>query len=260
MSWSAQTKTLKGASGIAAILLLWQLSVYVVDVPPHFYPSPAAVWRAFIEMTEKGILPSYIADSMLRYLLGVLIGTAIGCALALLIASSKLAMRMLGPMIDFLYYMVELAWIPLFVIWFGFGLPTILVAVVYVVIWPVLFNSLSGIRSIQPSLILAARSLGGSRWQVLREVVLPGMLPQAVNGFRVAAGFAFRALIFGELIGAQSGIGYLIFESTTHLQTDRTVLGMICMGLLWLFIDRNYLRPFEKATIDRWGMVVSHDS
>jgi NitT/TauT family transport system permease protein/taurine transport system permease protein len=90
--------------------------------------------------------------------------------------------------------------------------------------------------------------------QVLRLVILPAALPNILTGLRVGAGFAFRGLVFAEIIAAKSGIGYLIFEGTESHQTARTIVGMIVMGLLWLAIDQFYLRPIERTTIQRWGL------
>jgi ABC-type nitrate/sulfonate/bicarbonate transport system permease component len=105
-------------------------------------------------------------------------------------------------------------------------------------------------------LVNAVRSLGGTRVQVLRHVILPSALPGIITGLRVGAGFAFRGLVFAEIVAAKTGIGYLIFEGTEGHQTARTIVGMIVIGLLWLFMDQLYLRPIERATILRWGLVV----
>jgi NitT/TauT family transport system permease protein/taurine transport system permease protein len=98
------------------------------------------------------------------------------------------------------------------------------------------------------------RSLGGSPLVVLQEVTAPAILPSLFNGLRIGAGFGFRALIFAEMISQVEGIGYLIFSSAASQQTARTVAGMIVMGTLWLFLDRVYLRPLERASVERWGL------
>jgi ABC-type nitrate/sulfonate/bicarbonate transport system permease component len=103
----------------------------------------------------------------------------------------------------------------------------------------------------------AVRSLGAGRAQLIAHVVLPAALPNIITGFRVGAGFAFRGLIFAEVIAAKTGIGYLIFQGAAHQQTDRTIVGMLVMGALWLLIDNFYLQPFERATVERWGQVVT---
>jgi NitT/TauT family transport system permease protein/taurine transport system permease protein len=250
-------RVLKGALGLLLVLTAWQVSVPLVGLPEYFYPSALAVWRAFLELIRKGILPVYVADSLGRYATGVGLGTLIGVSLGLLISLSRTTARVLAPLVNFLYAIVEVAWIPLFVIWWGYGLKVILVALIYVVAFPVLYNTMVGIRTVPQVYINAVRSLGGSRLQVIRDVLVPAALPNIITGFRVGAGFAFRGLIFSEMIAAKTGLGYLIFEGTAHHQTARTIVGMICMGVLWLIIDNVYLKPFERATVERWGTVVA---
>ena len=112
-------------------------------------------------------------------------------------------------MINFLFAIVEVAWIPIFVIWWGYGYKTILIALTYVVFFPVLYNTLVGVRTVPQPLINAVRALGANRWQVLTNVVLPAALPSIITGLRVGAGFAFRGLIFAEIVAAKTGLGYL---------------------------------------------------
>ncbi len=245
--------------GIVAFLLLWQLSVPLVGLEPYFYPSAVEVWHAFVELMVRGILPVYLIDSLGRYGAGVALGTLLGVAAAFLIGLNRTADRMLSPLINFMFAIVEVAWIPIFVIWWGYGIKTILIALVYVVFFPILYNTLIGIRTVPQVLLNATRSLGASRWQLITQVVLPSSLPNIITGFRVGAGFAFRGLIFAEIIAAKTGIGYLIFEGATNHQTARTIVGMIIMGLLWLTIDRAYLKPLERVTIERWGSVTAAD-
>jgi len=250
-------RALKGALGLLIVLVAWQVSVPLIGLPEYFYPSALAVWRAFLDLVWKGILPVYLADSLWRYGAGVGLGTTIGVTLGLLISLHRTVARLLAPLINFLYAIVEVAWIPLFVIWWGYGVKAILVSLIYVVMFPVLYNTIVGIRTVPQVYLNAVRSLGGSRWQVITEVLVPAALPNIITGFRVGAGFAFRGLIFAEMIAAKTGLGYLIFEGTAHHQTARTIVGMIGMGLLWLFVDNVYLKPFERATVERWGTVVS---
>jgi NitT/TauT family transport system permease protein/taurine transport system permease protein len=206
---------------------------------------------------RKGILPVYVWDSLGRYSVGVLIGITLGIGAGLLIGMNSFASRLMGPSISFLFAIVEAAWIPIFVIWWGYGLKTILIALVYVSLFPVLYNTMVGVRTVPLVMINAARSLGATRLQIIREVILPSALPSMITGVRVGAGFAFRGLIFAEMIAAKSGVGYLIFEGATNLQTARTIVGMVVIGLLWLFIENVYIKPVEKVTIERWRTVTT---
>jgi NitT/TauT family transport system permease protein/taurine transport system permease protein len=252
-SWA---RALKGFAGVALLILLWQASVPLVGLDAYFYPAPSDVVVSFVDLMRKGILPTYLADSLVRYAIGLAAGATLGIALGVLIGLSRRASLMLSPLLKFMFAIVEVAWIPIFVIWFGYGVKTIVLTLVYVVLFPVLYNTLLGVRTAPQILVNAVRSLGASPWQVLRLVILPSALPGIITGLRVGAGFAFRGLVFAEIIAAKSGIGYLIFEGTEAHQTARTVVGMIVMGLLWLAMDQFYLRPIERATIQRWGLTV----
>ena len=232
----------------------------LVGLEPYFYPAPSDVWRAFVELIAKGILPVYLIDSVGRYAAGVSIGTLLGITAGLAIGLNRFADRLLSPMINFLFAIVEVAWIPIFVIWWGYGYKTILIALSYVVFFPILYNTLIGVRTVPQVYLNAVRSLGASPWQLIVEVVLPAALPNIITGFRVGAGFAFRGLIFAEIVAAKTGIGYLIFEGAANHQTARTIVGMIVMGLLWLAIDFAYLKPLERVTVERWGSVTTAES
>jgi ABC-type nitrate/sulfonate/bicarbonate transport system permease component len=247
----------KGALGLGTFLAFWQASVPLVGLEPYFYPSPLDVWRAFQDLLAKGILPVYLADSLGRYLAGVLIGVTAGVAAGLAIGLSRTAARVFAPLINFLFAIVEVAWIPIFVIWFGYGIKTIILALCYVVFFPVLYNTLLGIRTVPQVYVNAVRSLGGGPGQIISQVILPAALPSIMTGLRVGAGFAFRGLVFAEIIAAKTGIGYLIFEGAANQETAKTIVGMIVMGLLWLLLDRCYLKPFERITIERWGQVTT---
>ncbi len=253
-------KPAKGALGIALFFAAWHVSVPLVGLEPYFYPPPGDVWRAFNELIAKGILPVYLIDSIGRYAAGVSIGTALGIAAGLSIGLNRIADRLLSPVINFLFAIVEVAWIPIFVIWWGYGYKTILIALSYVVFFPILYNTLVGVRTVPQVYLNAVRSLGASPWQLITEVVLPAALPNIITGFRVGAGFAFRGLIFAEIVAAKTGIGYLIFEGAANHQTARTIVGMIVMGLLWLAIDYAYLKPLERVTVERWGSVTTAEA
>jgi ABC-type nitrate/sulfonate/bicarbonate transport system permease component len=259
-SWLRRNRRpLLGALGILLVLAAWQISVPLVGMSEFFYPSPLRVARSFVELTEKGILPVYFLDSLWRYGVAVTLGTAIGVGLGLAIGLSATLSRVLGPFINFLYAIVEAAWIPLFVVWWGYGVKVILVLLIYVMVFPILYNTIAGVRTVPQVYVNAARTLGATRLQVLTEVIVPGALPSIFTGFRVGAGFAFRGLIFAEMLAATTGIGYLIYEGTSTQNTARTIVGMICMGLIWLVIDNVYLKPLERATVERWGLLATQE-
>jgi len=249
-------RALRGAAGVLLLLVGWQISVPLVGMSSYFYPAPSDVVASFTDLVRKGILPVYFADSMERYFAGLIAGALLGVVFGVLIGLHRTVAVTLSPLLKFLFAIVEVAWIPIFVVWFGYGWKTIFLALIYVVFFPVLYNTLLGVRTAPQILVNALRSLGASRWQVLCYAILPSALPGIITGLRVGAGFAFRGLVFAEMVAAKTGIGYLIFEGTQTQQTARTIVGMVVMGLTWLVIDLCYLRPLERATIERWGLTV----
>jgi ABC-type nitrate/sulfonate/bicarbonate transport system permease component len=252
-------KALLGALGLLLFLLAWQVSVELIGLSEYFYPSPLRVAQSFVELTEKGILPVYLLDSLWRYGISVALGSAIGVTIGLAIGLSAWVSRIFGPFINFLYAIVEAAWIPLFVVWWGYGLKVIIVLLVYVMVFPILYNTVTGVRLVPQVYVNATRTLGASQLDVIRDVIVPGALPNIFTGFRVGAGFAFRGLIFAEMLAAKTGIGYLIYEGVSTQNTARTIVGMICTGIIWLTIDNVYLKPLERVTVERWGLLVTQE-
>jgi NitT/TauT family transport system permease protein/taurine transport system permease protein len=175
--------------------------------------------------------------------------------LGLLVGLSAVARKALWPILLFFQAIGDIAWLPLLLIWFGFGLGTMTFVIVYTVVFPVVFNTALGVRSIQPELVRAAQSLGAPRWRILIEVILPGALPNIMTGLRNGLGYGWRALIAAEIIVGTSGIGFMMFDARRAGSAIEIVLGMIILGLLWYIVDAWILAPIERATGQRWGLV-----
>ena len=103
--------------------------------------------------------------------------------------------------------------------------------------------------------IHAVRTLGASRLQIIRDVLLPGSLPHIATGSRLSLGFAWRAVIAGEMLAGREGLGWMIFTAQDVDRTSEVILGMLLIGLSWIILDHYLLRPFEADTIGRWGLV-----
>ncbi len=168
-------------------------------------PAPRDVVRSFVDLIYKGILPEYLQDSMVRLAVGAFVGIALGIPLGLLVGMSQRAHTALWPLLLFFQAIGDIAWLPILVIWFGYGLVTMTFVIVYTVIFPVVLNTVLGVRSIPINMHRAALSLGASRARVLWEVVLPGALPNIVTGLRNGLGYGWRALIAAEIIVGTSG-------------------------------------------------------
>jgi len=223
--------------------------------PRAFFPGPAEVVNSFGSLVYKGILPEYLEDSVVRLALGAVAGLALGIPLGVLVGLSSRAHAMLWPVLLFFQAIGDIAWLPILLIWFGFGLTTVTFVIVYTVLFPVVLNTVLGVRSVPIVMHRAAQSLGASRLRIVWEVVLPGALPNIITGVRNGLGYGWRALIAAEMIVGTSGIGFLMFDARRAGSVVEILLGMIVLGLLWYVVDGWVLVPIERATVQRWGLV-----
>lgn len=255
MRATARWPALRGIVPFLPLIAMWWAVSAAEFVPRVFLPGPPEVVSAFFSLTYKGILPAYLWDSVERLAVGAAVGIAIGIPLGLLVGLSKTAHKALWPVLLFFQAIGDIAWLPILLIWFGFGLTTMTVVIVYTVLFPIVLNTVLGVRSIPLDLHRAARSLGASRWRVILEVVLPGSLPQIVTGLRNGLGYGWRALIAAEIIVGTSGIGFMMFDARRAGSVVEILLGMVVLGVLWYIVDAWILAPIERATGQRWGLV-----
>jgi ABC-type nitrate/sulfonate/bicarbonate transport system permease component len=150
----------------------------------------------------------------------------------------KVVDEQFDPLVEVLRPIPPLAWIPLSILWFGIGDIQNQFIIFLGMFFPILLNTIAGVKSVEPNLIRAARCLGASETRILRRIVLPAALPQIMTGIRVGMGFGWMALVAAELIGANSGLGFLINDARTVLRTDYVIVGMITIGLVGLSIDQ----------------------
>jgi len=260
-TWSAYVRLTARWPSIASIVpfvpvvALWWAVTALEIFPRVFLPGPLDVVRSFGDLVYKGILPEYLQDSMVRLGVGAFCGIALGIPLGILVGLSQWAHKALWPLLLFFQAIGDIAWLPILVIWFGYGLVTMTFVIVYTVIFPVVLNTVLGVRSIPINMHRAALSLGASRLHILWEVVLPGALPNIVTGLRNGLGYGWRALIAAEIIVGTSGIGFLMFDARRAGSVVEILLGMIILGILWYIVDSWILAPIERATGERWGLV-----
>jgi NitT/TauT family transport system permease protein/taurine transport system permease protein len=245
----------QGAGPFVLLAALWAVVVQLEIYPRTFFPGPQDVLRSFVNLVYKGVLPTYLQDSVTRLAVGAGAGICVGIPLGLLIGLHPASYRFFWPLIIFFQAIGDIAWLPILLIWFGFTLTTMTFVIVYTVIFPMIFNTALGVRTVPVEMIRAAQSLGASRWRVLVEVLLPGALPNVITGLRNGLGYGWRALIAAEIIVGTSGIGFMMFDARRSGSVVEMILGMILLGILWYVVDAWILRPAERATIERWGLV-----
>ncbi len=239
----------------AAAVGLWGAASRTIPHADLYLPSPGAVAAALVELMAKGILPDYVVESLRRVILATAIGLLVGVPLGILIGINGKMADCCYPLLNFFQSLGGIAILPLIIVWFGFTERTILVAINYTVLFPVVFNVLVGVRSVPRIYVNALRTLGASRLRIVRDVLLPGALPHVATGARLGMAYGWRALIAAEMLVGANGLGFMIFNAQSFFMTNRIILGMLTIGTLWVLIDRFVLRPLEADTIQRWGLV-----
>ncbi len=239
----------------AALVIVWWAIKLAFGLSTTVLPSPAETLMSARPLAEMGILTDYVSASLQRMALASVVGIMIAVPAGLLLGSNRLLSIAFEPVLKFFQALSGIAWLPMVLVWFGFTEKTIQAVILYTVFFPVAFTTMVGVRTIPVSLANALRVLGAGRLRLIRDVWLPGALPSIVVGVRLGIAYGWRALIAGEMVVGAGGVGYLLFQSRSFHQTPRIILGMVVIGLLWLFIDAAFLRPLERHTVERWGMV-----
>jgi ABC-type nitrate/sulfonate/bicarbonate transport system permease component len=225
----------------AVVFLVWQFvaGYWLPKGRPELstlLPPPSAIIKAAFEMIGSGELLSHLWQSLRRELIAfafALSAVPIGIAMGWW----KRVHEQLDPIIEILRPIPPIAWIPLSILWLGIGNGQNQFIIFLGIFFPLLINTIQGVKNIEPNLVRAARCLGASEWQILKRVVLPAALPQVLTGIRIGFGVGWMALVAAELVGASSGLGFLINDARSLLKTDVVILGMLTIGVVGLLID-----------------------
>jgi NitT/TauT family transport system permease protein len=239
------------ALSLATPLAVWFALSASGAVDSTFLPSPAAVWSAGVEMLRSGELIRDTEASVRRILLGFGLGVAISVPLGFAMGGFRAAQAAFEPLIGLLRYLPASAFIPLLIIWLGLGEPP---KVTLLVIGVVFFNTLmtaDAVRLVPRELLDVSYTLGATRTEVLRKVVLPHSLPGIIDAMRVNVAAAWNFVVVAELIAATSGLGYRIVRAQRFLQTDRIFAVLIVIGLIGLALD--VLLRLLREWVGRWA-------
>jgi sulfonate transport system permease protein len=234
--------------GPLLLLIVWQLAVTVGHVPANKIPAPSSVLTALRELISSGQLGTALATSVRRVVFGLLLGIALGSGLALASGLTKLGERLIDPVVHMFRTMPVLALLPLFVIWFGIGEKAKVYLIAWAVMFPIYINMFAGIKSVDPKLLEAGRVLGLSRLGQVRQVILPGAMPQFLTGLRLAMGVSWLVLVAAEEINASSGLGYLITNAESLFQTNVIFALLLVYSLLGVTSD------VIVRLIERWAL------
>ncbi|MBX6768520.1 MAG: ABC transporter permease [Actinomadura rubrobrunea] len=231
-----------------ALLVVWQLASGAGLLSERQLAAPTAIASTALELIRDGTLTDAIAVSVRRAAVGFALGAAAGIGLAVAAGLSRLGEHAVDPLMQMLRALPLFGLIPLFILWFGIGETPKVALVALGVAFPLYLNTFSGIRGVDAKLAEVADVLRLGRWGLVRHIVLPGALPQALVGLRQSLGVAWLALIVAEQINASSGLGFMINNAREFLRTDVVVLGLVVYAALGLLTDA-LVRLLERRAL-----------
>jgi len=233
-----------GAGFPLLLILVWDRAVAMTGT--RLIPSPYQVAVMMYDFTFGGIyddafsgtILTHIWKSMQRVYGGFLLAAVVGIPLGMMLGRIKVLRQLLDPTISVLRPIPVTAWLPLSMIFFGLGPNAAIFLVFLGAFYPILLNTMFGVRSIDPKLFEAASMLGCTGPSLFRQIVLPASLPAIFNGLRIAHGFAWILIVVGEMTGVPTGLGSVVMDGRTLSRTDLVITGMIVIGACGFVTDR----------------------
>ncbi|GLW03501.1 ABC transporter permease [Streptomyces lavendulae] len=235
-------------AGPLLLLALWQLASTFGALPADALAPPSTIATAGARLIGDGTLPAAMGISLQRVAIGLLLGGTVGTALALLSGLSRLGEDLIDASVQMLRTVPWVGLIPLFIIWMGIGEAPKVALIALGTAFHLYLNVYAGIRGVDEQLIEAGGSLGLGRWGLVRHVVLPGALPGFMTGLRYSLATAWLALVFGESINADAGIGFLMNQAREFFRTDVIVVCLVVYAFLGLTADL-VVRALERLLL-----------
>jgi len=232
-------------------IVVWQVASLFSK--PDYLPGPTTTVIGSLELFQDGSIISFSLISLYRVLRGWILGVSIAIPLGLLIGRIRVARLLIEPFLDFFRFIPALAFLTLFVLWFGIDEMSKVLLIAYATTFIVTINTATGVFALEEDKIRAARSLGASEFQILRHVVIPSAIPYIFTGMRIAMGNSFAAIVGAEMIAANEGLGYLIWTSRLYFRTDWVFLGILFLGVLGFIADRTLRFAGERA-LKKYGI------
>lgn len=232
----------------ALLLAAWQLLSAGGLIRPMILPPPLQVAAVSWQLICSGELAGHVSSSAWRVLQGFALAAVCGLGIGIAAGLSRGVGRLAELPIQLTKPIPPIAWIPLAILWFGIGEGAKIYIIFIGAFFPILINTLDGIRQTDGRFVELARILEVPRGRFIRQVILPGALPQIMTGLRIGLNIAWMCVVAAELIAASSGIGFLIMDARQLSQSDVVLAGMICMGLLGKLTD-DLLRLAERRLI-----------
>jgi NitT/TauT family transport system permease protein len=240
----------KRSVAVAAFLAIWQLAPTVGWVDRAFLSPLSEVLVAWWDLALSGDLWTNVSASLRRSLVGFGIALSVGVPLGLLIAWYRAVAGVLSPLLAIFLNTAAVALLPVFTLILGIGDTSKIAIIAYACFWPLLYNTISGARDVDPLLVKSARSLGLPQLTLFYKVIVPASLPTIFTGVRLAAAASMLVLITTEYVGAKAGLGYMIISAQFNFQIPQMYAGILTVSVIGVAL--NYLLVFIESKVLRW--------
>ena len=247
-------KNVRHLIGAAAVtLLFWQAICAFGDWHEALFPSPASTFLGLGELIKDGVLFEDVAASLVRFAVGYLASVLLALAAGLILGWYSKVWAYLNPIAQVLRPVSPVAWLPFIVLFFGIGEAPAIVIIFLAAFFPVLLATVAAVQKLDPVYLKVAQNFGIKEPAVFTKIILPAIFPQIATGLHLALGTAWVFLVAGEMVGAQSGLGFLIIDARNNLRADLLMAAILTIGLLGLLLD-SAMSLAERQLYRAWGI------
>jgi len=243
-------------AGLAGLIVVWAIVAALTS--SRAIPSPAAVWSAFVRGMSNGTIPRAAVKTLIRLVFSFAVSIVVGTALGFVLALNEFARRSIRPLVVALQITPFIAWLPLAVVWFGLTERAVVFVAIVGAFPSVTLGTIASFGQVPPILKRAGRTIGADGWQLYRDVIFPAAMPGYVSGLQQAWGFAWKALMAGELITAglrATGLGQLLGRSQSDVPTLVAAVGVIV--LIGVAVEYLVFVPIDRRIRGRRGLIVT---
>ncbi len=237
---------------LAILILLWQLLFSISNYDKALFPSPLMAFDALIEMIKNGLLLENIKASMYRFAIGYVSSVLIAVLLGVILGRLQSVFKYINPAVQLIRPISPTAWMPFIVLLFGIGDIPAIVIIFIAAFFPVLLSTVSAVGNIDPIYLKVSKNFGIKQPSLTWKVIFPAAFPQIANGIHLALGTAWIFLVAGEMVGAQSGLGYQIIDARNNIRADILLATILVIGIIGILLD-GLLKLIENAILKSWG-------
>ncbi|MFG1398007.1 ABC transporter permease [Roseixanthobacter pseudopolyaromaticivorans] len=242
---------------LVALAIVWELYGRWLD-NPLIFPSFSETLQSLWDNTINGRIPQRLGVSMRILVMGYALGIALAAIFTTLAVSTRLGTDLLSTLTAMFNPMPAIALLPLALLWFGLGVPSLIFVIVHSVLWAVALNAHAGFLAVSETQRMAGQTFGLRGLRFVVQILIPAAFPSILSGLKIGWAFAWRTLIAAELVfgvsAGQGGLGWFIFENRNLLETAGVFAGLMTVMIVGLFIEGVIFQTIERYTVRRWGM------